>query len=155
MEFLRNKGYTKLLATISYILIDNFSYLFYGKSGSESFRNFSDKYIVPKIKSEVSSDEMWEDRNGILHNGNHLSFKVKQGKESALYHTIGNIKELKEFDVIQKVMLDSKPIDVYDLSKECVLAMKSVLHDTLMSGDLERFMSNFESIPYKPFQIQN
>ncbi|MEM9216346.1 MAG: hypothetical protein AAGD25_18615 [Cyanobacteria bacterium P01_F01_bin.150] len=85
--------------------IDTVSYLEFGDE-SRSFQNWLDKYVNLNTVG-VTSDELWESRNSLLHMTTADSRKVQQGKVKRLFFFIGekeqrfpnNFEDFKYFDL--------------------------------------------------------
>jgi len=94
---------TKLLV----VAIDSVSHIEYGDAAG-SFVRWLDKYA--KLDSlGITSEELWEQRNSLLHMSNLDSRKVRAGKVRALVTYVG--------DLPSDVELDQSTTGYYDLRK--------------------------------------
>ncbi|MDM1282407.1 hypothetical protein HXZ60_02180 [Acinetobacter towneri] len=81
----------------SFILIDQLAWLV---SGSEKrvniyFKSWLNKYFT-KHYPEISADELWASRNGLLHNSSSISRDTVSGKASRQLYFVDNLNTLNE-----------------------------------------------------------
>ncbi|WP_327857641.1 hypothetical protein [Acinetobacter guillouiae] len=81
----------------AYILIDQLAWLV---SGSEQqvniyFKNWLEKYFKP-FYPEITPEEIWASRNGLLHNGSSISRDIINGRVARQLYYIDNLNSEEE-----------------------------------------------------------
>jgi len=89
---------------LGFILIDQLAWLISGNEQQVNiyFKAWLDKYFI-KYYPEITSEEIWASRNGMLHNGSSISRDIVKQKVSRQLLFVYN---LNHFDEINKVFND-------------------------------------------------
>ena len=123
--------------------IDSISFVVSGESSAKSFKNWLDNYC--KIEEMgITSSELWEHRNAILHITSLDSFRVKEGKEKRLIAYIGS--------EIPKTVLDqsdshTKYFEIMVLMKTLEKGIEQILiRLNERTIDFEQFLERYDLI---------
>ncbi len=90
IKLLFNNGFYISATKLIMCFIDTMAYIEYGDGGHANFRNWLDAY-VDLTKVNVSSEEIWEHRNSLVHLSTLSSRKVAAGKVRRLVAYVGNL----------------------------------------------------------------
>ena len=93
-----NSGYYTSATKLLMCFIDTISYISFGTSSGKSFQEYLDRYCDLK-KVGITSLELWEHRNGILHMTNLESRKITKGEVKRLISYVGTLTD----DICQKI----------------------------------------------------
>jgi hypothetical protein len=107
-----NKGYYTSATKLLMCFVDSISYVASGKSSATSFQEYLNKYCDLE-KVGVTSYEVWEHRNGILHMTNLESRKITQGQVKRLISYVGTLT-----GDMPKGHKDTKYFSLYDFMIE-------------------------------------
>lgn len=97
IKILYMNGHFNQARYCAYILIDQLAWLV---SGSEQqvniyFKNWLSKYFKPYYP-EITPEEIWASRNGLLHNGSSISRDITNGRVNRQLFYIDNVSSIEE-----------------------------------------------------------
>ncbi len=123
--------------------IDSISFVVYSESSGLVFKKWLDEYCVIE-EIGITSSELWEHRNAILHITSLDSFKVKQGKVKRLIaFTGGKIPER----ILKQVESETKYFEIMTLLKCLQKGVEEILvRLNARTLDLEKFLNNYDLI---------
>lgn len=140
IKLLNNNGFYSAATKLLLSAVDTFAFLEYGdKPGN--FIKWVKTYIdLEQVK--VSSEEIWELRNSLLHMTNYESRKVKQGVVKSLIITAGK-------DYFYKLEDDSyfKPLNFHKFYAETSKGIEKWLTNVMKNTDqIQLFMDRYDLI---------
>ena len=87
-----NNGYFISATKLLMCFIDSMSYVTCGESSGKSFQEYLNKFC-DLVKIGITSEELWEHRNAILHVTGLDSIKISKGKVRRLISYVGTLTE--------------------------------------------------------------
>ena len=137
---LLNQGFYVAAIKLLLAAIDTFGYLAYGKGG-DSFKRYVDAYFDLSVL-DVTTDELWELRNSLLHMTTYDSYKVADGKVRRLIIVIGPFPSGAPQETP-----DGRNLDIYELFFEAAKSTQrwgaAIFND---QQELDGFLSRYETV---------
>lgn len=97
VRLLFNNRHYVSASKLLFVAIDSIGFIEYGDDGSNTFIKWLDTYS--KIESlDITSEELWEHRNALLHMSSLNSRKVKSGRTRMLVSHVGEVPPAVELD---------------------------------------------------------
>lgn len=138
--------------TLSYKLIDNFSYLEYGikknRSSRDRYASWCDKYLLKHLKgvnNDLSSYDLWCARCALLHNGASRSshnYSNDYSYSNADYH-FPSTDKFKDFYVINVISFNDS---LYNAINDCIK-----YNDANKTRDFFNRVNNIFSKTFNPY----
>lgn len=94
MVILRNQKHAIPALMLCYAAIDQMAWLAIARerSNGSDFKDWVSKFILPRLPGEVTTDELWEARNGLLHMGTAESQANRNDSTiRKVYYTVGGV----------------------------------------------------------------
>lgn len=97
IKLLYSNGHFNQAKYCAYILIDQLAWLVSGSEQSVNvyFRRWVEKYFSPYYP-EITPEEIWASRNGLLHNGSSISRDITKGKVARQLFYLNDMTALEE-----------------------------------------------------------
>lgn len=120
------------------IFVDAISFVAYSDSSPQNFQRWLDTY-VDMSSVGITSEQLWEHRNAILHFTSLESRKIKQGKVKRCMAYVGSAKYMPEPPP------DEVWYDLHLLLNTIINGLENFLREFL-PGNIETFVRNYDQI---------
>ncbi|MFW6002570.1 MAG: hypothetical protein ACOCQD_04450 [archaeon] len=151
IHFCLKNEYTLPLATLTFKIIDNLSWINTGVyNTSKDFKTYCKKYIINKIDDDMTAEELWSSRCGLLHTNTYESRDVNENKVKQVIFYSGDITS---DELISSGKLDAIDHDNYRFLNIAKLAVKTIesvklfFTDMILEGNMYKVLDKIQKMP--------